>query len=98
MVVDTKVVLKRADRIMEKRFNQPIRSRQVKIMAEAICHGINDSSRQAKEEKPENSVQHLKAKIAAWEKLISDWYLSNDVDEEEAIRVGKEMRQLSAVE
>ena len=44
------------------------------------------------------STNKLKARISAWENKIVEWYLANDSDEEEAIDMIKEMRELQSVE
>ena len=77
MLIDVKKVLVNADRIMQERFSEPIRSRQVMVITEAICQEFNEQSRQIKAEKPENSsqaVQQLKDSISLLKesvKLIS---------------------------
>lgn len=99
-MISTTEVLNHADVLMRERYLEPIRSRQIKVIVEAIVCAINDQARQSKgsaeQQSGEAPVQQLKAEIAAlvreYDVAGSQRYSLDNFD-----RVIERMRQLSAV-
>lgn len=98
-MISTTEVLNHADVLMRERYSEPIRSRQIKVIVEAIVCAINDQARQSKgsaeQQSGEAPVQQLKAEIRAISDIVEEYGDSGVAVDFPMLK--RKLRELSAV-